>query len=96
MPQESTVIDTKKKSKTLLSSPWKVIVYDDPVNLMEYVTLVLMKVFSYSKKKAEVMMLQVHNDGKSIVWSGEKELAELYVQKLLECQLTASLERDVR
>ena len=85
---------TKTKSTTKLAHPWTVIVYDDPVNLMQYVTMVFKKVFGYSDSKAAVLMKQVHQNGKSLVWSGEKEKAELYVQQLLSYQLNASMEKE--
>ena len=69
------------------------IVHDDPVNLMAYVTFVLMKIFGYDEKKASVLMMQVHRQGRSIVWSGEREKAEFYVQQLQAHQLKTSLEK---
>ncbi len=88
----STEIKTRTKNKTSL--PWTVIVYDDPVNLMQYVTMVFKKVFGYSEEKATVLMKQVHQKGRSLVWSGEKEKAEFYVQQLHSFQLKASLEQE--
>lgn len=73
--------------------PWNVIVHDDPVNLMGYVTLILMKIFGYDEKKAAVLMMQVHKLGKSVVWTGEREKAEFYVQQLQAHQLKTSLEK---
>jgi len=84
---------TKNLQKTALETPWNVVVYDDPVNLMEYVTYVLMKVFAYNKSKATTLMKQVHNSGKSIVWTGEREKAELYTQQLQSHQLKSTLEK---
>jgi ATP-dependent Clp protease adaptor protein ClpS len=77
-----------------LDRPWVVTVYNDPVNLMGYVTLVIMRVFGYPREKAEKMMLDVHQKGKCIVWSGEREKAELYVQQLHSHQLNAAMARD--
>jgi ATP-dependent Clp protease adaptor protein ClpS len=77
-----------------LDRPWLVTVFNDPVNLMGYVTLVLMRVFGYPREKAEKMMLDVHLKGKCIVWSGEREKAELYVQQLHSHQLNAAMVRD--
>ena len=79
---------------TQLDVPWNVIVHDDPVNLMGYVTFVLMKIFGYDGKKAAILMLQVHQLGRSIVWSGEREKAEFYVQQLQAHQLKTSLEKS--
>jgi ATP-dependent Clp protease adaptor protein ClpS len=76
-----------------LGSPWNVVVHDDPVNYMGFVTLVLRRVFGYSEAKAEELMLQVHREGKSIVWTGVREKAELYVQQLQSHQLLASMKK---
>ena len=57
--------------------PWLVIVWNDPINLMSYVTWVLQKLFGYSLEKATRLMLEVHHEGKSVVSSGSREKAEL-------------------
>ena len=57
--------------------PWLVIVWNDPINLMSYVTWVFQKLFNYPRAKAERLMLQVHNDGRAVVSSGSREKAEL-------------------
>lgn len=79
---------------TSLDTPWNVLVHDDPVNLMGYVTWVLMKIFGYPEKNATILMMQVHQRGRSIVWSGGREKAELYVQQLQAHQLKSSLEKS--
>ncbi len=84
---------TKTRETTQLDVPWNVIVHDDPVNLMGYVTLVLMKIFGYDEKKAAILMMQVHKLGRSVVWSGQREKAEFYVQQLQAHQLKTSLEK---
>ena len=94
MPTETPIFTPQTDQLTQLDQPWNVIVYDDPVNLMDYVTKVLMKIFGYQKSKATSMMMEIHSLGRSIVWSGEKELAELYVQQLHEAQLTAGIEQS--
>ena len=71
--------------------PWNVIVHNDPINLMDYVTKVLMKIFSFTQKKAETHMLEVHQRGRSVVWSGAKERAEFYVQQLHAHLLLATI-----
>jgi len=83
-----TETDTKVSNQT----PWNVIVHDDPVNLMAYVTLILQKIFGYDENHATTLMLQVHKEGLSIVWSGELEKAEFYVQQLQMHQLKTTLE----
>jgi ATP-dependent Clp protease adaptor protein ClpS len=87
--------DTVEETKTEvdLAVPWHVVVHNDPVNLMSYVTMVFQKVFGYSKEKAEHHMLEVHHKGRSIVWTGAREQAELYVQQLHGYLLLATLER---
>ena len=73
--------------------PWIVIVWNDPINLMSYVTLVLRKLFGYSKDKADHLMKQVHFDGKAIVSTGTREKAELDVFRLHEHGLWATMEQ---
>lgn len=77
----------------LLDSVWQVIVHNDPVNLMSYVTLVFERVFGWDKERAKRHMLEVHELGRSIVWAGEREKAELYVQQLHGFLLLATLEK---
>jgi ATP-dependent Clp protease adaptor protein ClpS len=93
MSESDTLTETREA--TALDVPWNVIVHDDPVNLMAYVTYVLKKIFGYDEKKATTLMLQVHKLGRSIVWSGEREMAEFYVQQLQAHQLKTSLEKAV-
>lgn len=93
MPVDNPIIETKEKQTTALSATWNVIVFDDPVNLMEYVTKVISKIFNYPRARSEKLMQQVHNNGKALVWSGERERAELYVQQLHGYQLKASMEK---
>jgi len=85
---------TRTEELTAADVPWNVLVFDDPVNLMGYVTFTLMKIFGYNEKKAKVLMMQVHQQGRSIVWSGEREKAEFYVQQLQAHQLKSSLEKS--
>jgi ATP-dependent Clp protease adaptor protein ClpS len=91
MPDTTTLIKTETNVST--QPPWNVVVHDDPVNLMAYVTYVLMKIFGYNEQFATRLMLQVHQQGLSIVWSGELEKAEFYVQQLQFHQLKTSLEQ---
>jgi ATP-dependent Clp protease adaptor protein ClpS len=74
--------------------PWIVIVWNDPINLMSYVTLVLRKLFGYSEAKATRLMLQVHNDGKAVVSSGTREKAEMDVSRLHAHGLWATMRQD--
>lgn len=86
--------ETLTRQDTALDLPWNVVVHDDPVNLMDYVTWVLMKVFGYPEARATTLMLEVHQRGRSIVWTGERERAELYTQQLQGFQLKTSMERS--
>lgn len=74
--------------------PWLVIVWNDPINLMSYVTYVLQKLFGYSHSKATRLMLQVHHDGRAVVSSGTRERAELDVFRLHEHGLWATMEQS--
>ncbi len=74
--------------------PWLVIVWNDPINLMSYVTFVLQKLFGYSKEKATAMMLDVHHKGRAVVSSGTRERAELDVYRLHEHGLWATMEQS--
>jgi ATP-dependent Clp protease adaptor protein ClpS len=80
------------ETSTSLAPPWNVIVHDDPVTLMVYVTMVLRRVFGYPQERAQELMMEVHTRGRSVVWTGAREQAELYVHKLHAAQLLASTE----
>jgi ATP-dependent Clp protease adaptor protein ClpS len=90
---ESPALSEETKSKEALDLPWNVVVHNDPVNLMSYVTMVFQKVFGYPREKAELHMLEVHQKGRSILWSGVRERAELFVQQLHGYLLLATVER---
>lgn len=77
-----------------LEGVWRVVVLNDPVNLMSYVVLVFKKVFGFDESKARKHMLEVHELGRSVVWSGWRETAEAYVFTLQRWHLTATLEAD--
>lgn len=84
---------TETRQDTSLDVPWNVLVHDDPVNLMAYVTRVLMRIFGYPENRAAAMMMEIHRRGRSIVWSGEREKAEFYAQQLQAHQLKTTLEK---
>ena len=86
-------IEKETSSEEDLDVPWQVVVHNDPVNLMSYVTMVFQRVFGYPREKAEKHMLEVHHNGRSILWSGMRERAELYVQQLHGYLLLATLEK---
>ena len=74
--------------------PWVVLVWNDPINTMDYVTLVFQKLFGYSKIKAEQLMLDVHEKGRAVVSSGPREKAEIDVFRLHEHGLWATMQHD--
>jgi ATP-dependent Clp protease adaptor protein ClpS len=92
---EAPTHDTETRDKEELDVPWQVIVHNDPVNLMTYVTMVFQRVFGYPREKAERHMLEVHHKGRSILWCGVRERAEFYVQQLHGHLLLATLEKVV-
>ena len=77
-----------------LARPWNVVVHDDPVTTMVYVVKVFVEVFNYSQTKAHKLMMEVHNTGRSVVWTGDREQAELFVHKLHGKHLLAHLEQS--
>lgn len=74
--------------------PWVVLVWNDPINLMSYVTYVLQKLFGYSLEKATSLMLDVHHKGRAVVSSGAREQAEMDVFRLHEHGLWATMQQD--
>src|SRR3954464_12000987 len=90
---ENPALEQETRTAEELDVPWQVVVHNDPVNLMSYVTMVFQKVFGLTKENAEKHMLEVHQLGRSILWSGMRERAELYVQQLHGYLLLATLER---
>ena len=75
-------------------TPWITLVWNDPVNLMSYVTYVFMTYFHYSREKAEKLMMQVHQDGRSVVSSGSREEMERDVAAMHSYGLWATLAKD--
>jgi ATP-dependent Clp protease adaptor protein ClpS len=73
---------------------WRVVVLNDPVNLMSYVVMVFKRVFGFDETRARKHMLEVHEQGRSVVWAGPREPAEAYVFTLQQWHLTAVLESD--
>jgi ATP-dependent Clp protease adaptor protein ClpS len=92
---EAPIKEKETRSEEELDVPWQVVVHNDPVNLMTYVTMVFQRVFGYPREKAERHMLEVHQKGRSILWSGVREPAEFYVQQLHGYLLLATLEKVV-
>jgi ATP-dependent Clp protease adaptor protein ClpS len=84
----------RTSAKPQLEGVWRVVVLNDPVNLMSYVVLVFKKVFGFDESTARRHMLEVHEQGRSVVWSGLREKAEAYTFTLQQWHLTAVLEPD--
>jgi ATP-dependent Clp protease adaptor protein ClpS len=92
---ETVVLDKPSTDDAVAEDrPWIVIVWNDPINLMSYVTFVLQKLFGYSLEKATELMLDVHHKGKAVVASDTRERAEMHVFRLHEHGLWATLEHD--
>jgi ATP-dependent Clp protease adaptor protein ClpS len=79
-------------TQTQLAPPWSVIVHNDPITLMSYVTMAIQRIFGYDYAKAHGMMMEVHNIGRSVVWTGARERAEVFLHKLHAQQLLATME----
>src|SRR5690242_2137823 len=89
-----TVEEQEEQSKTRLEPGYLVICWNDPVNFMDYVTHVFQTVFGWPRQKAQFHMLQVHEQGKSILTRESFEKAEHYVHQLQKYSLHATMERD--
>ncbi len=87
-------IELNDDTVNALSRPWIVLVWNDPVNLMSYVTYVFQKLFGFSLEKATELMLDVHEKGRAVVASGTREEAEMHVFRLHEHSLWATMEHD--
>lgn len=92
----STVVRPEEdlSESTAIDRPWIVLVWNDPINLMSYVTFVFQKLFGYSLDKATQLMLDVHEKGKAVVSSGNREKAEMDVYRLHEHGLWATMQKD--
>lgn len=89
------VVETEEtSSKSSLEPGYLVICWNDPINFMDYVTHVFQVVFGWERKKAEFHMLQVHEQGKSVLTRESMEKAEHYVHQLQKYSLQATMERD--
>ena len=96
MPVETErppVEEREDEELTLIDRPWVTVVWNDPVNLMSYVTFVFQNYFRYSRKKAEKLMLEVHQLGKSVVSSGTREAMERDVRAMHEYGLWATMQK---
>ena len=87
-------LDEFTDESTDTDRPWVVIVWNDPINLMSYVSFVFQKLFGYAKEKADALMLDVHEKGRAVVSSGPRERAEIDVFRLHEHGLWATMQQD--
>lgn len=92
MSGSSVITKAETRERDALGQPWNVVVHNDPVNLMSYVTMVFQRVLGFPRDKATRHMLEVHHKGRSLVWSGERERAEAIVEQLHSHLLLATLE----
>jgi ATP-dependent Clp protease adaptor protein ClpS len=92
-PLAEPEVGEQEETSSATDVPWNVVVHNDPITKMNYVTMVFQKIFRMPKEKAERHMMEVHQRGRSILWSGVREKAEFYVQQLHVHQLLATLER---
>ncbi|MEO5723469.1 MAG: ATP-dependent Clp protease adapter ClpS [Ilumatobacteraceae bacterium] len=93
-PSPVELDEPRHDTSTTVSRPWIVLVWNDPINLMSYVTFVFQKLFGYSLEKATALMLDVHLKGRAVVSSGVKEKAEIDVFRLHEHGLWATMQQD--
>ncbi|MSU53240.1 MAG: Clp protease ClpS, partial [Opitutaceae bacterium] len=77
--KDSSPTETLSRTEVKLGGVWRVVVLNDPVNLMSYVMMVFKKIFGFNETVARRHMLEVHEQGRSVVWSGLREKAEAYV-----------------
>jgi ATP-dependent Clp protease adaptor protein ClpS len=91
---EETSVDRASGEEAATDSPWVTLVWDDPVNLMSYVTYVFQKLFGYSEPHATKLMMQVHEEGKAVVSAGSRESMEVDVSKLHAAGLWATMQQD--
>lgn len=76
-----------------IAGPWQTVVWDDPVNLMSYVTHVFQTYFGLPRPRAEALMLAVHHDGHAVVAEGAREQMELHAQAMHDFGLWATVRR---
>ena len=93
-PAPGEVLDPDLDEQLDTDRPWIVIVWNDPINLMSYVSFVFQKLFGYSRAKADELMLDVHEKGRAVVSDGPREKAELDVFRLHEHGLWATMEQQ--
>jgi ATP-dependent Clp protease adaptor protein ClpS len=86
--------EIKTEKVPALASKWNVVVLNDPINLTGYVVMAFMSVLRIQRPLARKYMLQVHEEGRATVWTGERERAEMLALELQQWHLNALLEKD--
>jgi ATP-dependent Clp protease adaptor protein ClpS len=87
---------TRRDTSRAADSPWQTVVWDDPVNLMSYVTHVFQQYFGFSREKAQKLMLDVHHTGHAVVAEGAREQMELHTQAMHDYGLSATVRKAPR
>lgn len=91
---EEPDLDVSTEENVDTDKPWIVLVWNDPINLMTYVSFVFRKLFGYSQEKADELMMDVHEKGRAVVSTGPRERAEIDVFRLHEHGLWATMQKD--
>lgn len=94
MPKTREQTESAAATATRPADRWRVVVLNDPVNLMSYVVMVFRRVLGFDEAKARKHMLEVHERGRSVVWTGVREQAEAHAFALQQWHLTAVIEPD--
>ena len=92
MPQ--VLEDIAVDEEVLIDTPWTTVVWNDPVNLMNYVAYVFRSYFGFDREKADELMLQVHNNGRAVVATGGREEMERHVEAMHDFGLWATVQKD--
>jgi ATP-dependent Clp protease adaptor protein ClpS len=93
-PETTEAVRPEVDGVVMVDVPWITLVWDDPVNLMSYVTFVFVEYFKYPRSKAQRLMMQVHTEGKAVVSTGSREEMERDVQAMHSYGLWATLQKS--
>ncbi len=94
MAKPKTKPEIKTSPSEATTTPWKVVVHNDPINFMGYVVVAFMSVLNIPSAEAKKLMQLVHQEGHAVVWTGNREKAEILVLKLQQWHLNAQLTKD--
>ncbi len=90
----TTGTDVITENVVVAKRPWNVVVWNDPVTPMSVVVVIFKRIFGYSDNKATQLMMTVHHEGRAIVWSGQRDRAQVYCVKLQVAGLQSTIEQD--